>query len=86
MNQNPYQPPLSPQESERPEDVPGKLCFREFRVGSFTLAFSTRKMMRRLRDQAAAFVNSQVGVHNVVSIAEHSGFEHSITVWYRTSD
>ncbi len=84
MNHNPYQPPMSPQVAERPDDIPGKLCFREFRVGSFTLAFSTRKMMQGLRDQATAFVNSHVGVHNVVSIAEHSGFDHSITVWYRT--
>ena len=41
--------------------------------------------MQLLREEASAFINSHVGVDNVVSIAEHAGFDYVITVWYRTT-
>ena len=41
--------------------------------------------MQRLRDKAEAFINNEVGVENVVMIGEQCGFDHYVTVWYRTN-
>ena len=84
MNENPYQAPLAKPAEHRPDDIPGQIRYREFRGGAFSVVLNARKHMEKLRREAEAFINSGVGVENVVSIAEHTGLEYSITVWYRT--
>lgn len=78
MNQNPYQSPPTPPE---PRETPGTVQFREFRGSAFSI--STRKMMTRLRREVERFIEHEVGAANVINICEHTGLEHSITVWYR---
>lgn len=82
--ENPYRPPSSPARPERPDDLPGLIRYRVFRGSTFSFVFSATKQMERLRRDAEAFINSEVGPDHVVSIAEHTGLEYSIAVWYRT--
>ena len=84
MNNNPYAPPAAPPTHHPPDDIPGLIRSREFREGFFAMSFSTTKLMRRLRERVEVFINTEVGVHNVVAINEHTGFDYSIVVWYRT--
>ena len=86
MTENPYRPPQSTQEPHRPDDIPGLIRFREFRVKPISFTFSSRKCMLQLREEVEAFINTHVGPENVVNVAEHTGFEYAITVWYRTKN
>jgi len=56
-----------------PDDIPGIVRYRVFHAPTFSFSFSSRRQMERLREQASAFINSHVGVDNVISIAEHTG-------------
>jgi len=49
---------------------------------SFQLSAS--RTLQRLREEAEEFINREVGAANVVSIVEHSGYENSVVVWFRT--
>lgn len=84
MSDNPYQTPQGESNENRSNDLPGLIRYRVFRVSAFSIVWSGRRWMERLRAEAQAFIDSDVGVDNVVSIAEHSGLEYSIAVWYRT--
>ena len=84
MTENPYQPSQVQPIRERPTDIPGLIRYKVFRSSSFSLTFSAAKLMERLRFEAEAFINREVGVEHVVAIAEHTGLEYSIAVWYRT--
>lgn len=80
---NPYQASLTPQPSERPDDIPGAIFFREFRAKPLSVWFSPRRMMTKLREQAASYINAHIRAKNVISVIEHQGFDYSIIVWYR---
>lgn len=80
---NPYQASLAAQPKEQPDDIPGAIFFREFRAKPFELWFSRRRMLRRLREEAASFINGHVRAGNLVSVAEHMGFDNAVIVWYR---
>ena len=87
MNSNPYRTPVAETSAERPDDLPGYLRYREFRpTGFMRFSLSTKLVMRKLREEAEAFVNSHVGAENVVSITEQAGFDYTVTVWYRTRE
>ena len=83
MADNPYQPPLADLARQHPDAVHGQIGYREFRVKSFSMTFSSKHALAKLRGEAEAFINDEVGPDNVVSIAEHSGLEYIVTVWYR---
>jgi len=84
-NPNPYQAPHTEPPEHRPDDIPGYLRHRVFRRPRFfTWEWSAKRMMNGIRDDAEAFVNSHVGVDNVVAVNEIVGFDYSVTVWYRT--
>lgn len=85
MNINPYEAPHAKPPTHQPDDIPGMIRYREFTSPTFSFVFSGRRQMKMLREEASAFINSHVGVDNVVSIVEHSGFDYVITVWYRTT-
>ena len=82
MPYNPYSAPLTGPPKRLPESVAGLLRHRTFRNQRW-FAFSHRRMMERLRAEAADFVDTRVGVENVVSVAESFG---EVVVWYRTTN
>lgn len=85
MNVNPYKTPKAKPPADQPDDIPGTIRCREFTSPTFSFVFSGRRQMKLLRERARTFINGYVGVDNVVSIAEHAGFDYVITVWYRTT-
>lgn len=85
MTDNPYQPPLAHVANQHRDGIHGQIRHREFRAKMFSLTFfSSTHTLAKLRNEAEAFINDDVGADNVVSIAEHSGLEYIITVWYQT--
>lgn len=83
MSNNPFSSP--PTVAPIPMDESGAIRSRVFRVSMMSFRVLTAfKTMQRLREEAEDFINREVGAANVVSIVEHTRYDYSIVVWFRT--
>ena len=83
MSNNPFSSP--PTVAPPHTDGQGAIRRRIFRVSMMSFrVLSAFKTMQRLRDEAEDFINREIGAANVVSIVEHTGYEYSVVVWFRT--
>lgn len=82
MSDNPYS---SPSASSVPESSEATIQFREFSANLLSFQLSPKAWRNETRRKAQLAIHAEIGVENVVSIAESfnglTGF--TVAVWYR---